>query len=46
MRGQLEKIEGQYDYLEKQQATYSQILSGLAAVHSKKFVILSSIYAR
>ncbi len=32
MRGQLEKIEGQYDYLEKQQATYSQILSGLEGV--------------
>lgn len=32
MRGQLEKIEGQYDYLEKQQGTYSQILSGLEGV--------------
>lgn len=32
MRGQLEKIEGQYDYLEKQQAVYSQILSGLEGV--------------
>ena len=32
MRGQLEKIEGQYDYLEKQQAVFSQILSGLEGV--------------
>ena len=32
MRGQLEKIEGQYDYLEKQQATYSQILSSIEGV--------------
>jgi len=32
MRGQLEKIEGQYDYLEKQQATFSQILSSLEGV--------------
>jgi len=32
MRGQLEKFEGQYDYLEKQQATFSQILAGLQGV--------------
>lgn len=32
MRGQLEKIEGQYDYLEKQQTVFSQILSQLEGV--------------
>jgi two-component system, NarL family, sensor histidine kinase DegS len=32
MRGQLEKIEAQYDYLEKQQSTYSQILTGIEGV--------------
>lgn len=32
MRGQLEKFESQYDYLEKQQATFSQILTGLQGV--------------
>jgi len=32
MRGQLEKIEGQYDYLEKQQTIFSQILSQIEGV--------------
>ena len=32
MRGQLEKIEGQYDYLEKQQSIFSQILGSLEGV--------------
>lgn len=32
MRGQLEKIEGQYDSLEKQQAIFSQVLSGIEGV--------------
>jgi len=32
MRGQLEKIEGQYDHLEKQQSIFSQILSQIEGV--------------
>lgn len=32
MRGQLEKFEAQYDYLEKQQAVFAQVMSGMQGV--------------